>query len=106
MLIDFMEWLNNEIEDLRNENQNRMYSSGKFSEAIRIRAHFLMMIQTVGFEKIAEEMCDHFCKFPEAYDHGREDDHDRMIEEKCNKCPLCNLLTILSQKGEKENGEV
>ena len=43
-------------------------------------------------EDIKEQICDHFCKFPEAYDHGCEDDNQRMIEERCEKCPLNRLV--------------
>lgn len=38
-------------------------------------------------QEIAETMCDHYCKFPEAYD-----DEDRMHVEKCEECPLNELV--------------
>lgn len=40
-------------------------------------------------EKIISEICGHYCRFPEAYP---ENENDRMIEEKCNKCPLVRLM--------------
>ena len=40
-------------------------------------------------EKILNEICDHYCRFPEAYP---ENENDRMIEERCNKCPLVGLM--------------
>ena len=47
---------------------------------------------TQQIEDICTEICDHYCKFPEAYDTGHDDDNDRMIEEKCNSCPLGELV--------------
>lgn len=37
-------------------------------------------------EDVKEQMCDHYCKYPEQYDNN-----DKMIEEQCTHCPLCRL---------------
>jgi RNase P subunit RPR2 len=39
-------------------------------------------------EEIKGQVCDKYCRFPEAYP---ENEQERMYEEKCNNCPL-NLL--------------
>ena len=38
-------------------------------------------------EKIKEEMCDRYCKWPAEYG----DCDDDLIKEKCERCPLCRL---------------
>lgn len=93
----FIEWLNEEIEKLKIPG-NDLFIAGKLSEAIRIRQMMCDMdtkdnsIDHETLEKIAGEICDHYCKFPEAYYTGHDDDNDRMIEERCNKCPLGKLI--------------
>lgn len=37
-------------------------------------------------EVVCEEICDHYCKWPDQYK-----DEDALIEEKCNDCPLNRL---------------
>ena len=76
---ELMEWLNNEVVDCTASAEN-LYYAGRFAEAVRIRAK-------IGdtLNGIAEEICDHYCRFPEAYPAN---EHERMIEEKCNNCPL------------------
>lgn len=49
-------------------------------------------ISKAAIEEATREICNHFCKFPEAYYTGHDDDNDRMIEERCNKCPLGKLI--------------
>ena len=82
----FTEWMNTEITTLKETaSENNLFIQGKLSEAIRIRAIFNDI--TKSPEDLAAEICNHYCRFPEAYD-----DNDRMIEEKCNDCPLRELV--------------
>lgn len=82
----FNEWMNTEITTLKETaSENNLFIQGKLSEAIRIRAIFNDI--TKSPEDLAAEICNHYCRFPEAYD-----DNDRMIEEKCNSCPLGELV--------------
>lgn len=46
-------------------------------------------MNTEQVEKIKEEICRRYCRFPEAYP---ESDLDRMKEEKCSKCPLNEVV--------------
>lgn len=87
---NFITWLNTEIEDLKTTGGNNLFMQGKLSEAIRIRAIFNDI--TKSPEELAAEICNHYCKFPEAYDAGHDDDNDRMIEERCDKCPLNEVV--------------
>ena len=93
MLEKCMTWLNTEIDDLKLHKGNNLMLDGKFSEAIRIRQMICDMDNgektfTRGeLENVAGEICDHYCVFPQAYD-----DNDRMIEERCNHCPLVRLM--------------
>ena len=82
-------WLDNEIDDLQHS-PDSPFVSGKLSEAIRIRAKAGEMDakdRTPDIEKVAGEICDHYCRFPEAYL-----EEERMHEEKCDKCPLNELV--------------
>ena len=82
----FNEWINTEIKSLKETaSENNLFIQGKLSEAIRIRAIFNDI--TKSPEDLAAEICNHYCRFPAAYD-----DNDRMIEEKCNSCPLGELV--------------
>ncbi len=38
---------------------------------------------TALLEEIANDFCDHYCKFPTQYD-----DEDELMEQRCEKCPL------------------
>ena len=95
MIEAFMTWLNQEIEDLKNTGKDNVYLSGKLSEAIRIRQAICDMdakdnsIDREDLEEAAGKICDKYCKFPEAYP---ENEHERMIEERCNKCPLNEVV--------------
>lgn len=46
---------------------------------------------TETLNKISEEMCNKYCKFPEQY-YSQTDDVDaaceKMLKEKCENCPL------------------
>lgn len=48
-------------------------------------------------EDIASDMCDHYCKWPDAYvtDNEELDDlmTEKLIAEHCDKCPM-NILFI------------
>lgn len=98
MLEKFMEWLNSEIEGLKSNSRDNVYLSGKLAEAIRIRQAVCDMdfknpgVDREIIKKVAGEICDHYCVFPQAYDTGRDDDNQRMIEERCDKCPLNRLM--------------
>ena len=82
----FNDWINTEIKSLKETvSETNLFIQGKLSEAIRIRAIFNDI--TKSPEDLAAEICNHYCRFPEAYD-----DNDRMIEEKCNNCPLGELV--------------
>jgi len=89
----FREWLDEEIDRIGHYRGNNNMLSGCYSEAIRIRQMLCNMDaeKNPELEEVAGEICDHYCKFPEAYG-DREDDNQRMIEEKCNKCPLDRLI--------------
>lgn len=48
-------------------------------------------------EGMASEICTHYCKYPECYEkanEGMDDDaiNEKLIEEKCNKCPLSEVI--------------
>lgn len=87
----FSEFLNEEVKSIKETaTESNLFLQGKLSEAIRIRAIFNDI--TKSPKDLAAEICDHYCKFPEAYDTGHEDDNDRMIGEKCNSCPLGELV--------------
>lgn len=82
----FSEFLNEEVKSIKGTaTDTNLFIQGKLSEAIRIRAIFNDI--TKSPEDLAAEICNHYCRFPEAYD-----DNDRMIEEKCNSCPLGELV--------------
>lgn len=80
---NFMIWLNKEIEDLKTTGGNNLFMQGKLSEAIRTREIYKGIN-----EEVKALMCDKYCKFPEAYMTGNEDDNERLIHERCNNCPL------------------
>ena len=89
MLNKILIWLNMEIEDIKNGMEGP-FLSGKLSEAIRIRSKICELDakeHPPDLEEVAGKICDKFCRFPEAYD-----DTDRMFEEKCDKCPLNELM--------------
>lgn len=90
MINDFRNWLDKEIADLSYYKGNTM-TWGKCSEAVRIREKFRELVD-VDMEKVASEICDKYCLFPQAYDTGLEEDKERMIEERCNKCPLNRVV--------------
>jgi len=50
---------------------------------------------TKQLEKIAEEICDNYCKFPQEY-NSRTDDPDKnwelLSKEKCENCPLNKMV--------------
>jgi hypothetical protein len=41
-------------------------------------------------EQVKADMCDRYCKWPDQY-KGDENAYDRMIDEKCEHCPLNRL---------------
>lgn len=90
MINDFRNWLDTEIKDLSRYKDNNMVW-GKHSEAIRIREKFRQEVDN-ELEEVAGKICDKYCLFPQAYDTGLEEDHERMIEEKCNFCPLNRII--------------
>lgn len=96
---EFKEWLNEEIEAIKDtSSDNNLFCQGKLSEALRIRQTICDMdVKSPGIdreiiEKVAGEICDHYCVFPQAYDTGQNDDNQRMIEERCNKCPVNEVV--------------
>ena len=87
----FSEFLNEEVKSIKETaTDTNLFIQGKLSEAIRIRAIFNDI--TKSPEDLAAEICDWACRYPQAYDTGHDDDNDRMIEEKCNSCPLGELV--------------
>ena len=87
----FSEFLNEEVKSIKETaTDTNLFIQGKLSEAIRIRAIFNDI--TKSSEDLAAEICDWACRYPQAYDTGHDDDNDRMIEEKCNNCPLGELV--------------
>lgn len=93
---EFITWLNDEVKAIENATGN-MFNKGKYREAIRIRQRLCNMDakdktpDREELEEIAGKICDKYCKFPEAYG-DREEDRARMIEERCEKCPLNRLV--------------
>ena len=89
MLNSFNMWLDDEVQSLHSEYNGSMYESGRHSEAVRIRAEFQQKLMEESISEVVEEICDHYCRFPEAYP---ERENQRMVEEKCNNCPLVRLM--------------
>lgn len=93
----FCEWLNDEIKEIETHKGTNSMLWGSYSEAIRIRQMLCDMDAKDNtpdreeLEEIAGKICKKYCKFPEAYG-DREDDNQRMIEERCEKCPLNELV--------------
>lgn len=93
----FMEWLDTEIKNIEIHAGNNNMLQAKYSEAIRIRQQLCNMDtknkipDKEELEDIAGQICDHYCVYPQAYG-DREDDNQRMIEERCNNCPLNKLV--------------
>ena len=94
---DFMEWLNDEITKYVYKPQNTA-NAARQSAFVEVRQKICDLdasnkaMNVSEMEHIAGEICDHYCKFPEAYYTGQDDDNDRMIEERCNNCPLGKLI--------------
>lgn len=44
-------------------------------------------------EEVKTEICDNYCKYPAIYDTRKDsgEDYDRMLGEKCDRCPLNRL---------------
>lgn len=45
-------------------------------------------------QEVKDDICDHYCKWPEYYKvrfEAYQKSEDDMYEEKCDKCPLCRL---------------
>lgn len=95
MIETFMTWLNQEINDLKHTGQDNVYISGKLSEALRIRQTICDMdVKSPGIdreiiEKVADKICRRYCRFPEVYPEGEA---ERMIKERCDKCPLYEVI--------------
>ena len=95
MIEAFMTWLNQEIEDLKNSGRDNVYLSGKLAEAIRIRQTICDMdvkdtaVDKETIEKVADKICRRYCRCPEVYPEGEA---ERMIEERCDKCPLGEMV--------------
>lgn len=95
MIEAFMTWLNQEIEDLKNSGKDNVYLSGKLAEAIRIRQTICDMdvkntaVDKETIERVVDKICRRYCRFPEVYPEGEA---ERMIEERCNKCPLNEVV--------------
>lgn len=86
---EFSKWLDEEIKELARYKDNNMMW-GKHTEAIRIRQKLCEIDKTPEIDEESEylkgQICDRYCRFPEAYD-----DNERMIEERCDHCPLERL---------------
>ncbi len=89
MLNSFVLWLEDEVQELHMAYTGNLYESGKHAEAVRIKSKLQTDIMESRISEVVEEICDKYCRFPEAYP---ENENDRMIEEKCNKCPLVRLM--------------
>lgn len=90
----FMTWLNEEIRIREYANNSlNLFRSGELSALIRVRQQICNMDKVIDtdLEDIAGQICDHYCVYPQAYG-DREDDNQRMIEERCNNCPLNKLV--------------
>lgn len=89
----FMEWLDNEEKEIEAEiGEQKFFMKGRYSEVIKIKSKLCEM--DAHDKEIEDELgviCQRYCKFPEAYG-DREDDNQRMIEERCNNCPLNRLV--------------
>lgn len=44
-------------------------------------------------EEVSAEICDNYCKYPAIYDTREDSDeeHDKMLKEVCDSCPLNRL---------------
>lgn len=49
---------------------------------------------TKQLEEIAENICDHYCKYPEKYSikEKGDDAYDALLNEVCVKCPLNKIM--------------
>lgn len=48
------------------------------------------IIKTI--EAVAEEICSHYCKYPEQYDPAEHDGVELFESEICNNCPLTKYM--------------
>ena len=42
-------------------------------------------------EKIKEQICDNYCKYPEQFKKGKIEDIDELVNTICKNCPLLKL---------------
>ena len=48
------------------------------------------------FERLAEVMCDEYCRFPREHDSMK--DGQEIWERECTECPLCNIEKLFEEK--------
>lgn len=41
--------------------------------------------------KVASDICNHYCKFPDIYKDPDGEDNERLWDERCENCPLNTL---------------
>ena len=49
-----------------------------------------------SLERIASEMCDGYCKYPEQYvsaDGDEDAQTERLVREHCDQCPIAQLFS-------------
>lgn len=91
MIKEFKKWLDEEIKDTE-LNPDRILTPGRLFESKRIRQKYCEedIRHRNRIEEIITQICNHYCKFPEAYG-DKPVDQKRMEEERCDNCPLKEL---------------
>ena len=92
---EFLNWLNEEVEDTKAKSINNKLYAGYHGEAQRILSKLIIMdaeTYTARVKEIKNHVCNRICKYPEAYLIGRENDKERMQEERCQHCPVERLV--------------
>ena len=74
-------------------------SDRKTGKVYRIKARIAPKPKTITalLNSISEEICDHYCKYPEMYLPKNPGDDEDMLEEMmyteiCAKCPLVRMM--------------
>ena len=53
-----------------------------------------VVIVRKSLEKIASDMCEHYCKYPDEYSTNDNEDEavERLMHDHCNACPIRQFL--------------
>lgn len=95
----FVDWLNEYLKSIEEERKDEdpRFVAGLWNATYRIRSRLITVynnadktiISKEDLEQAAGAMCDDYCKYPLVYP---EYQNDRMIDERCNNCPLSQLM--------------